>query len=148
MTLLRIEPPAPSPDSSSSEPARGSLPRAFHVKDIVHRLGVDTHRVIAWIRSGKLRALDVSEGTGKRARWRITPEALAQFEAEREAAASPVNRSARGQSAGTSANISDSHFHYPQELSRQVVKQRANRVASLPTVNRPLCDITPGTSGG
>ena len=62
---------------------RLSPPPALRVKDVAARLLVDDHRVLIWIRSGKLRALDVSEGTGKKARWRITPEALAEFEAAR-----------------------------------------------------------------
>ena len=45
---------------------------------------VDQHRVLAWIKSGRLRgAINVAEGTGKKARWRIAPEALAEFEAAR-----------------------------------------------------------------
>ncbi len=58
-----------------------ALSPALRVKDVAARYGVDGHRVLAWIKSGKLRALNVSEGEGKKARWRILPEDLAVFEA-------------------------------------------------------------------
>jgi hypothetical protein len=54
---------------------------ALRVRDVAARLLVDEHRVLAWIRSGKLLALDVSAGDGKKARWRIRPEDLAELEA-------------------------------------------------------------------
>ena len=55
----------------------------LRVKEIAARLRVDVGRVLEWIKSGRLRAIDVSEGAGKRHRWRITPEALAAFEQSR-----------------------------------------------------------------
>ena len=58
-----------------------SLRPALCVKDVAVRLRVDPHRILSWIRSGKLGAMDVSAGSGKKARWRILPEALAAFEA-------------------------------------------------------------------
>lgn len=58
---------------------------AYRVKDLAARLQVEPGRVLVWIRSGKLKAIDVSEGSGVRHRWRITPEALAAFEASRTA---------------------------------------------------------------
>ena len=57
-----------------------TLPPAYRVRDVAERLRVDSHRVLAWIRSGRLRAMDVSGGTGARPRWRIRPEDLEALE--------------------------------------------------------------------
>ncbi len=68
-------------------PPRGTsktnLSCTLRVREVAARLQVDDHRVIAWIKSGRLLGMDVSEGRGRKARWRITPEALAEFEAAR-----------------------------------------------------------------
>ena len=66
---------------------------AYRVKDVAARLQVDANRVLDWIKAGRLLAIDVSEGTGgetgKRHRWRITPEDLAAFEASRKNQSTP-----------------------------------------------------------
>jgi len=49
---------------------------------------VDIHTVLAWIRNGQLRAVNVGSGT-KRPRWRIDPADVAVFEAARTAQPSP-----------------------------------------------------------
>ena len=69
----------------------------YRVREVAERLQVDEHRVLAWIRSGRLRAMDVSAGTGKKARWRISPEALAELEAVLSVspAAKPSRRKAK-----------------------------------------------------
>jgi excisionase family DNA binding protein len=67
----------------AERPSRSTLSPTFRVREVAARLRVDQHRVLAWIRSGRLRALNVAEGTGKKARWRVTPEALAEFEVAR-----------------------------------------------------------------
>jgi excisionase family DNA binding protein len=41
---------------------------------IAKKLGVDAHRVLNWIRAGKLAAIDLGDGT--RPRYRVSPEAL------------------------------------------------------------------------
>jgi hypothetical protein len=56
----------------------------YRIKDVAARLMVDPGRVLGWIKAGKLLAIDVSEGSGERHRWRITPEDLAAFEASRK----------------------------------------------------------------
>ena len=50
---------------------------------VAKRFSVDAHKVLAWIRSGQLRAIDVATSTGGRPRYRIAPADLAQFEASR-----------------------------------------------------------------
>jgi excisionase family DNA binding protein len=54
------------------------------VGDVAKRLKLSTDSVLSLIRSGRLRASNV--GLGKqRPRWRIAPEAIDQFLAERAA---------------------------------------------------------------
>lgn len=63
--------------------------RAYRVKDVATHYDVTEGRVLTWIKAGKLKAIDVSEGTGRKHRWRILPEALAEFEAARTAIPTP-----------------------------------------------------------
>jgi excisionase family DNA binding protein len=65
------------------------------VRKIQERFGVGESTVLAWIRSGELRAFDVSRNRGKRPSWRITEEALAAFELARSSAAPPPPRTRR-----------------------------------------------------
>lgn len=65
---------------NASKPA---LPRFFSPPEIADSLGIDPAKVISWIRSGRLRAVNVSEGA-RRARWKVSPEALAAFFTSRE----------------------------------------------------------------
>ena len=50
------------------------------VADLCDKVGVTEHTVLTWIRSGELPAVNVGRrpGAGK-PRWRVSPEALAQF---------------------------------------------------------------------
>jgi transposase len=51
------------------------------VKDIIARYCVSEGTVLAWIKRGELRAINVGRQAGsKKPRWRITPEALGAFE--------------------------------------------------------------------
>jgi excisionase family DNA binding protein len=60
------------------------------VKNVSERFGVSAHTVLAWIKSGELRAVNVGRRPGARKpRWRITADALAAFEALRSAAPTP-----------------------------------------------------------
>lgn len=52
------------------------------------RLGVSPETVIGWIRSGELKAANVGKGK-KRARYRIEPDALAEFQRKRCADVTP-----------------------------------------------------------
>lgn len=56
---------------------------------IAKRYGVDPHKVAHWIRVGELSAIDVSTTPGGRPRYRVSPEALAAFEAKRSAGPEP-----------------------------------------------------------
>jgi transposase len=58
----------------------------YSVKDIQDRFGVGEQTVLGWIRTGELKAINVSRRAGaKKPRWRITDAALAAFEALRTA---------------------------------------------------------------
>jgi len=53
----------------------------FTVQDLQRRYNVTVHTILAWIRSGELRAVNVGRRLGaKKPRWRITEEALEAFE--------------------------------------------------------------------
>lgn len=53
----------------------------FTVLDLQNRYGVTVHTVLGWIKTGELRAVNVGRRLGaKKPRWRITEEALQEFE--------------------------------------------------------------------
>ena len=54
------------------------------VHDVCEHYGVGEHTVLGWIKRGELRAFNVGRRPGgKRPRWRITAQALAEFERSR-----------------------------------------------------------------
>jgi len=64
---------------------------AFSVREVAERLGVSAHAVLGWIRAGELRAVNVASSPRcRRPSWRISPAALADFEAARSCR--PVTR--------------------------------------------------------
>jgi excisionase family DNA binding protein len=69
------------------------LARTFRPADVAEHLGVDVGKVLAWIRRGELRALNVAARQGGKARYRITPEDLEVFEMKRTI--SPMPRATR-----------------------------------------------------
>ena len=58
---------------------------------VARQLGVDAHKVLRWIASGELRAVNVGDGT--RPRWRIMADDLRAFLDRR--AAQPAAKQAR-----------------------------------------------------
>ena len=55
--------------------------RALSVRDVTELYAVNEHTVLAWIRSGELRAVNVGRSPSKKKpRWRITSDALAAFD--------------------------------------------------------------------
>ncbi len=65
------------------------------VADVAERYGVCEHTVLGWIARGELRAINVGRRPGgKKPRWRITQEALAEFELGRTATP-PLRRAER-----------------------------------------------------
>lgn len=63
-------------------------------RQYAQRLGIDVGKVLAWIHSGELRAVDVSQYRSGRPRWRIPVDAIAAFEQARSTrpAAKPGRR--------------------------------------------------------
>ena len=61
------------------------------VKAVADRLGVGVHAVLGWIAAGELSAVNVARNrAGERPRWRISADALQQFELGRLAPPPPV----------------------------------------------------------
>ena len=58
---------------------------------VARRLGVNSHKILRWIASGELRAVNVGDGT--RPRWRIMADDLRAFLDRR--AAQPAAKQAR-----------------------------------------------------
>jgi hypothetical protein len=57
--------------------------------ELAARYGVKPAKIISAIRRGELRALDLAERGSSRPRFRISPEAIADFERRRSAAPLP-----------------------------------------------------------
>jgi excisionase family DNA binding protein len=71
------------------------MPSTYSVRETSERYGVTAHTVLVWIRSGELKALNVGRrADAKKPRWRITEQALAEFESKRSPAP-PVRRAKR-----------------------------------------------------
>jgi excisionase family DNA binding protein len=72
----------------------------FSVGEIAKLLGVTEHTVLGWIHNGELRAINVGRTPhGKKPRWRVSAEALDEFERLRNATPQPTvasRRSKRG----------------------------------------------------
>lgn len=71
-------PPARGASASGSPTAR-----VFTVADVAASYGVSEAVVLNWIRNQELRALNVGRAGSRRPTWRITSEAIAEFEAKR-----------------------------------------------------------------
>lgn len=54
--------------------------KTYGIKDICERFAVGDHTVLAWIRRGELKAINVSRKLGGRPKWRITAQSLEAFE--------------------------------------------------------------------
>jgi excisionase family DNA binding protein len=58
--------------------------RSLTVQEVADRYGVSQHVILYWIRTHELSAVNVCRRAGaKRPTWRITEQALAEFEARR-----------------------------------------------------------------
>jgi hypothetical protein len=81
----------------NNPPLRYRTPPQY-AKDI----GVDPAKVIAWIKRGELRAMNVATNTNGRPRFRISLEAIVEFEERRSARqpVKPVRRKRKKQESG------------------------------------------------
>lgn len=66
----------------------------FTPPELAKRLRVRLDKVHVWIRRGELRAVNVAENVTGRPRWRISAEAVAEFE-QRRTAEAPAKTSRR-----------------------------------------------------
>jgi transposase len=71
----------------------GAAEGALSPNQVARRMSVGIHTVLAWIASGELRAVNTARKPNGRPRWKITPAALAAFEAARTG--TPVPRPTR-----------------------------------------------------
>lgn len=51
--------------------------------ELARQRGIRPAKVLAWIRRGELEAINLASSLDGRPRWRISPEALARFDAAR-----------------------------------------------------------------
>jgi excisionase family DNA binding protein len=73
----------------------------FSIDDICERFGVSRATVLRWIRVGELLAVNVSRRRdSKKPRWRVSAEALAQFERLRTPTPPPPRASRRKRPGG------------------------------------------------
>ncbi|MFH1922715.1 MAG: helix-turn-helix domain-containing protein [Planctomycetota bacterium] len=66
------------------------LLRTLTPPQVANRLRVSPEKVIAWIRAGELRAIDVASRGSRRSRYRIDPADLAVFENQRAVITRPA----------------------------------------------------------
>jgi excisionase family DNA binding protein len=60
--------------------------------EVARRLRVNPDKVLRWIRSGELRAVNLAAGPAGRPRWRVDAADLAVFDARRSARPAPAAR--------------------------------------------------------
>ncbi|MGA2059948.1 MAG: DNA-binding protein [Thermoguttaceae bacterium] len=58
--------------------------------ELARRWGIDTHKVLGWIRNGELHAIDASTRPGGRPRFLIDEKDIELFELRRAVGAPPV----------------------------------------------------------
>lgn len=76
-------------------PDTTALTRGLTTADVAARYRVGEDKVRAWIQAGALRAINTADATCGKPRFVVPPEALAEFEAVRSAAAPPKARRAK-----------------------------------------------------
>lgn len=52
----------------------------YSVKQLQERYGVGEHTVLGWIKHGALKAIDICRVGSRRPKWRVTEEAVREFE--------------------------------------------------------------------
>jgi len=67
----------------------------YTVKSLAERYDVHVHSVLSWIASGELKATDIRRSNTNRAYWRISEEAVKQFEESRTAGVQPRRKKRR-----------------------------------------------------
>jgi hypothetical protein len=73
----------------------------YTVHDLHLKYGVSEHTVLGWINRGLLRAINVAGADSGNPRWRISEDALADFERVRSSTPQPSTTPRRRKSADT-----------------------------------------------
>jgi len=60
-----------------------SAPARLSTRQAATRLGVNPDKILRWIKTGEIKAINVAQKVGGRPRYRIDPVDLAAFEARR-----------------------------------------------------------------
>lgn len=81
--------------SASRRRGSNSPPGTKTTAEVAQQLAVDPGKVLDWIHSGQLVAVNVATNTGGRPRWRVSQESLAEFLARRKSQLPPSTRSRR-----------------------------------------------------
>ena len=78
--------------------------KTYGVRDLTERYGVGDHTVLAWIRSGELRAINVARTVGTRPKWRVLESEIESFELRRSSTPQlPIQK--RGKKTTTNGDI-------------------------------------------
>lgn len=72
-----------------SDGDESTAPRGLTVAEVARKYRVGEDKVRGWIRRGELRAVNTAGARSARPRFVVPPEAVAEFEARRSAAAPP-----------------------------------------------------------
>lgn len=85
--------PASRPQRTAGSACRTQLPARAHFvpRELAARWGVSIDKVLAFIRTGELRAFNVASQSSKRPRYRIPVDEVRRFEEQTRAAAPQLN---------------------------------------------------------
>jgi excisionase family DNA binding protein len=72
--------------------AENSAGKMWTPPELATAWGISPEKVLAWIRCGELRAVNVATRLGGRPRYRIDAEAVHEFLRAREAVPAPISR--------------------------------------------------------
>ena len=75
------------------------MPSWWSPPQVAQQRGIRVSKVLAWIHSGELAAVNCAERRGGRPRWRVSEEALAAFDAARSNRAPERTASRRSRTA-------------------------------------------------
>ena len=84
-----------TPTAANRKRGSDSTPGNATTSQVAQQLGVDQGKVLDWIHSGQLVAVNVATNSGGRPRWRVSQESLAEFLTRRKSQTPPSTRPRR-----------------------------------------------------
>lgn len=66
------------------------MSKRFTPPQLARAWGIDPHKILSWVRSGELVAVNLATRPGGRPRYRISEDAVTAFEARRSAQVQPT----------------------------------------------------------